>query len=65
MKASEFRQLSKEEILKKINDFEKELFELRFQKAVAPIDKPARIPELRKDIARAKTILNEKSKSEA
>ena len=43
----------------------KELFNLRFQNATNQLDNPARIKEVRKNIARIQTVITEKSKAEA
>ncbi|CAI6085344.1 50S ribosomal protein L29 [Cohnella ginsengisoli] len=60
MKASEFRNLTSVEIEQKVSGFKEELFNLRFQLATGQLDNPHRISELRKEIARAKTILRER-----
>lgn len=60
MKNSEIRALTNEEITKKIEEFKEELFNLRFSQATGSLEKPARIKELRKLIARMKTILRER-----
>lgn len=60
MKASEWRNMTSAEIEKKIADYKEELFRLRFQQATGQLDKPHRLKELRKEIARAKTILRER-----
>lgn len=64
MKASEFRKMSKEDLNKKLIDTKKELFDLRMKQATGSLDKPHKIDELRKDVARIKTILNELDGSE-
>ncbi|GIP19539.1 50S ribosomal protein L29 [Paenibacillus montaniterrae] len=60
MKASEFRNLTSAEIEKQIADFKEELFNLRFQLATGQLDNPTRIRDVRKEIARAKTVLRER-----
>ncbi|GAB7387288.1 50S ribosomal protein L29 [Bacillaceae bacterium] len=60
MKANELRNLTTAEIEQKINQLKEELFNLRFQLATGQLDNPARIREVRKTIARAKTILRER-----
>ncbi|MDB5085279.1 MAG: ribosomal protein [Bacilli bacterium] len=60
MKAKEFRNLSDVEIEQQVNSLKEELFNLRFQLATGQLDNPTRIGEVRKDIARAKTILRER-----
>ena len=54
------RELSNEEILSKIEESKEELFNLRFQQATGSLEKPSRINELRKLVARMKTILRER-----
>ncbi|MDQ1910869.1 50S ribosomal protein L29 [Paenibacillus sp. GD4] len=60
MKASEFRNLTTAEIEQKINGFKEQLFNLRFQLATGQLDNPVQIREVRKEIARAKTVLRER-----
>ena len=60
MKASEIRDLSKEDLQKKIKDLKEELFNLRFQHAINQLDNPIRLKHVRKDIARSLTILRER-----
>ncbi|GIP45891.1 50S ribosomal protein L29 [Paenibacillus sp. J45TS6] len=60
MKASEFRNLTTAEIEQKIAGFKEELFNLRFQLATGQLDNPTRIRDVRREIARAKTIIRER-----
>ncbi|MFC4765941.1 50S ribosomal protein L29 [Effusibacillus consociatus] len=60
MKANDLRDLSTAEIEHKVNSLKEELFNLRFQLATGQLENPMRIREVRKDIARAKTILRER-----
>ncbi len=60
MKVNEIRNLTTEEINKKIEESKEELFNLRFQQASGNLEKPSRIRELRKTVARLKTILRER-----
>jgi len=60
MKASEIRELSKENIEKNIKELKEELFNLRFQHAINQLDNPIRLKHVKKDIARAMTILRER-----
>ena len=60
MKNNELRELSNEELIKKIEESKEELFNLRFSQATGSIEKPSRIRELRKLVARMKTILRER-----
>ncbi len=56
----EIRDLTNEEITKKIEEHKEELFNLNFSKASGNLEKPSRIKQLRKEIARMKTILRER-----
>ena len=60
MKVKEIREMTTEDIKKHIVDAKQELFNLRFQQATGIIEKPSRIKELRKLVARMKTILRER-----
>ena len=61
MKKQEIKKLSKDQIVKNIDKFKKDLFNFRFQKMNSQITNPAKISEMKKTIARLKTILKEKS----
>lgn len=56
-KMNEFNKLTTEEINKKITDAKEELLKLRMKQATGSLENSARIHELRKDVARLKTIL--------
>ena len=56
----ELRGLSQEELAKKENELKKELFDLRFQASAAQLDQTARLNEVKKQIARVKTVQSEK-----
>ena len=60
MKKQEIKKMSKDEMLKSIDKFKKDLFNFRFQKMNSQITNPAKINETRKTIARLKTILKGK-----
>ena len=60
MKKNEIKKLSKDEILKNIDKFKKDLFNFRFQKINSQITNPAKINETKKTIARLKTLLRGK-----
>ena len=60
MKATEVRAMSVEDLEKKLADLKKDLFNLRLQNATNPRDKPNKIGDVKKDIARVKTIIREK-----
>lgn len=59
MKAKEIRDLSGEELQQKLAESEKELFNLRIQKASGQLEKPDRIRLVRRDIARIRTVMNQ------
>ena len=63
MKNSDLRKLSDEELTKRITDTKKELFDLRLKQATGSLDKPSKIHELRKEVARMLTILKERELS--
>ena len=60
MKKQEIKKLSKDQILKDIDKYKKDLFNFRFQKINSQITNPAKINETKKTIARLKTILKGK-----
>ncbi|MBR6735966.1 MAG: 50S ribosomal protein L29 [Oscillospiraceae bacterium] len=61
MKSAELRNMSVQELEQKLVDLKAELFNLRFQHTVNQLDNPLRLNAVRKDIARVKTVLNEKN----
>lgn len=60
MRADELRNLTDEELDQKLREFKEELFNLRFQHATAQLNNPMRIKEVRRIIARVKTIMRER-----
>ena len=64
MKVKEIRELTTEQIEAKINEFKEEIFNLRMQQATGNLEKPSRINELRKSVARMKTILAERKEAQ-
>lgn len=60
MKTKEIRQMSSEELNKKVNELKNELFNLRFRLATGQLDNPSSIKVVKKDIARVKTIIKER-----
>ena len=64
MKTNELRNLTTEELTKKVLECKEELFNLRMQKATGMLEKPSRIRELRHTVARYKTVLREREISE-
>ena len=63
MKVSELRKLKSEELEAKVMESKKELLNLRIKNATGSLDKPSKIKELRKDVARMLTILKERENS--
>ncbi|RYE57781.1 MAG: 50S ribosomal protein L29 [Rhizobiaceae bacterium] len=61
MKASDARALSEDQMKDELAKLKKEQFNLRFQKATGQLEKTARFNEVRKDIARIKTIARQKA----
>ena len=60
MKMEELRKLYTEELNNKIKENKEELFNLRFQQATGNLEKPVRLRELRKQVAKMKTIIRER-----
>ncbi len=60
MRASELKDLTAEELLKKERELKEEIFNLRFQHSTGQLDNTARLRQVRKDIARIETVLREK-----
>ena len=60
MKKKEIKKLSKDEALKNLEKFKKDLFNFRFQKINSQVTNPAKISETKKTIARLKTVLKGK-----
>ncbi|MBW1678631.1 MAG: 50S ribosomal protein L29 [Deltaproteobacteria bacterium] len=59
MKAREIRELSQEEIIRKDKDLAEELFNLKFQHATGQLENTMRIQQVKRDLARVKTVLRE------
>ena len=60
MKKNEIKKMNKDELLKNIDKFKKDLFNFRFQKSNSQVTNPSKIGETKKTIARLKTTLKEK-----
>ena len=60
MKSNDIRKLSSEELNNKVSELKNELFNLRFQLATGQLDNPSTIKNVKKDIARVKTIQRER-----
>jgi large subunit ribosomal protein L29 len=59
MKASEIRELSREEKKRKVDDLKEELFNLRFQKETGQLENAQTVKQVKRDIARVRTIMRE------
>ena len=60
MKVQEIREIETQELLNKVEEFKKELFELRFQQATGQLENTARVRQVRKTIAKIKTVIRER-----
>tara|TARA_B000000441_G_C21542344_1_gene232382 strand:+ start:47 stop:235 length:189 start_codon:yes stop_codon:yes gene_type:complete len=60
MKKKEIKKLTESELVKNLNNFNKDLFNLRFQKNNGQLKSPAKFREIKKNIARIKTIIRGK-----
>jgi large subunit ribosomal protein L29 len=65
MKAAELKDLSLDELKKRLADEEESLGNLRFQLATSQLESPIRVRSVRRDIARLKTFINEKQRAAA
>ena len=63
MKAEEMRKMDAEQLNAKLKELKDELFHLRFQLAINQLDNPHKITEVKRDIARVYTVLNETKKN--
>lgn len=59
MKAKELRNMSSEDLKKKDKDLREDYFKLRFQNGIRRLENPSRLAQLRREIARVQTIINE------
>jgi large subunit ribosomal protein L29 len=60
MKAGEIRELTVDDLRARVKDLEDQTFRLRIQKSMGQLEAPAKVREIRRDLARIKTILREK-----
>jgi large subunit ribosomal protein L29 len=65
VKAEKVREMSEDELLKKEEELQDQLLRLRIQNATAQLDRPAKIRDARKDLARVKTVLGERRRAES
>jgi large subunit ribosomal protein L29 len=59
MNASEIRELTVDEMQRKLTDLKQELFNLRFQHEIGQLENPRKIKETRQDVARLQTVIRE------
>lgn len=64
-KATDFRANTDDQLAEQLGNLKREQFNLRFQAATSQLEKPTRVREVRRDIARIKTLQNERSRSSA
>ena len=64
MNVKEVRDLSNEELEKEVVSLKEELYDLRFAQATGSLENPARIREVRKTIARIKTVITERKNAQ-
>jgi large subunit ribosomal protein L29 len=62
MKVAEIREMSVDELHVREKDLDDQIFRLRIQKSMGQLEAPAKVRDLRKDLAKIKTILSEKQK---
>ena len=64
MKIGEIRELAVEELQSRVKDLEDQLFRMRLQKSLGQLDAPLKLRYARRDLARVKTVIGEKSKAQ-
>jgi large subunit ribosomal protein L29 len=62
-KATDLRAKSEDQLTEELGNLKREAFNLRFQAATSQLEKPSRVREVRRDIARIKTLQSERSRS--
>ncbi|MFQ5789911.1 MAG: 50S ribosomal protein L29 [Acidobacteriota bacterium] len=65
MKAEKLREMGDEELETKKNELHEQLFRMRIQKATGQLDRPGKLREMKKDLARVKTILTERREAQS
>ena len=65
MNATELRDKTPDQLNEELANLKKESFNLRFQQATGQLENPARMRSVKRDVARIKTILNEKARAAA
>ena len=61
MKATEIRELTVDDLRARVQDLDDQIFRLRIQKSMGQLEAPGKVREVRRDLARIKTILREKT----
>lgn len=64
-KAADMREKSENDLLNRERDLVQQLFKLRFQKATGGAENPSKIKQVRREIAKIKTVLNEKKRAQS
>ena len=64
-KAQDLRAQTEDQLTESLGSLKREAFNLRFQAATSQLERPSRVKEVRRDIARIKTLQNERSRSAA
>ncbi|UIJ44947.1 50S ribosomal protein L29 [Sphingomonas cannabina] len=64
-KATDLRAKTDDQLTEELGNLKREAFNLRFQAATSQLEKPSRVREVRRDIARIKTLQSERSRSAA
>jgi large subunit ribosomal protein L29 len=64
-KATDLRAKTEDQLSEELGNLKREAFNLRFQAATSQLEKPSRVREVRRDIARIKTLQNERTRSAA
>ena len=65
MNVKEIRDMSNEELVKEVSSLSEELYNLRFQQATGSLENPARMKDIKKTIARIKTVQTERANAAA
>mgnify|MGYP000960454021 CR=1 FL=1 len=60
MKASQIRELTAEELARKVEELKQELFNLRFQHEIGQLESPQKIKQTKRDVARVLTLLRQR-----
>jgi large subunit ribosomal protein L29 len=60
MKAAEIRELTLDDLRARVKDLDDQIFRLRIQKSMGQLEAPGKVRDVRRDLARIKTILREK-----